>query len=160
LTPRRYIFPTISKFNHRCRSPAAKKRTQITIIRAKSLTTFSVAPDGANIAIGVADEDGKAGALTLPTDCLRELMMTLPEMMRRALRLQHDDPSLRLVYRTAGWEVERSTVSGTFIVTLRTLDEFHVSFALTSADLSDMAAAADKSPLERAADQTKQRSVH
>src|SRR5215469_9872500 len=124
----------------------------MTIIRAKSLTTFSVAPDGANIAIGVADEDRKAGALTLPTDCLRELMMTLPEMMRRALRLQHDDPSLRLVYRTAGWEVERSTVSGTFIVTLRTLDGFHVSFALTSADLSDMADAAGKSQLERTAD--------
>jgi len=132
----------------------------MTTIRAKSLTTFSVAPDGANIAIGVADEEGKPGALTLPTDCLRELMMTLPEMMRRALRLQHDDPGLRLVYRTAGWEVERSTVSGTVIVTFRTPDGFHVSFALTAADLSDMAAAAGKSQLERAADHTKQHSVH
>jgi len=90
----------------------------MTILRAKSLTTFSVTPDGANIAIGVADEEGRAGALMLPTDCLRELMMTLPEMMRRALRLQHDDPTLRLVYRTAAWEVERSQVAGTFIVTL------------------------------------------
>jgi hypothetical protein len=41
-------------------------------------------PDGEIIAIGVADEEGKAGALMLPTACLRELMMTLPEMMRRA----------------------------------------------------------------------------
>jgi hypothetical protein len=73
----------------------------MTILRAKSLTTFSVTPDGANIAIGVADEEGRAGALMLPTDCLRGLMMTLPEIMRRALRLQHDDPGLRLVYRTA-----------------------------------------------------------
>jgi hypothetical protein len=132
----------------------------MTTIRAKSLTTFSVAPDGANIAIGVADEEGRAGELTLPTDCLRELMMTLPEMMRRALRLQHHDPSLRLVYCTAGWEVERSTVSETFIVTLRTQDGFHVSFALTAADLSDMAAAAGEAPLEQAADHANQRSVH
>lgn len=132
----------------------------MTTIRVKSLTAFSVAPDGANIAIGVADEDGGAGALTLPTDCLRELMMTLPEMMRRALRLQHHDPSLRLVYGTAGWEVERSTVSGTFIVTLRTPDGFHVSFALTAADLSDMAAAAAEATLEQAADYAKQRNVH
>jgi hypothetical protein len=92
----------------------------------------------------VADEEGKAGALMLPTACLRELMMTLPEMMRRALRLQHDDPSLRLVYPAAGWEIERSTVPGTFIVTLRTPDGFHISFALSAVDLSDMADAAQE----------------
>jgi hypothetical protein len=132
----------------------------MTTIRAKGLTTFSVAPDGANIAIGVADEEGLVGALTLPTDCLRELMMTLPEMMRRALRLQHHDPNLRLVYRAAGWEVERSAVHGTFIVTLRTPDGFHVSFALTAADLSDIAAAAGEATLEQAADYAKQRNVY
>ena len=132
----------------------------MTTIRAKSLTTFSVAPDGANIAIGVADEEGRAGALTQPTDCLRELMMTLPEMMRRALRLQHHDPSLRLVYRTAGWEVERSTVHGSFIVTLRTPDGFHVSFALTATDLSDMADAVRRSTLEAGARPPKLGSLH
>jgi len=116
----------------------------MTIIRAQRLTKFSVAPDGGSIAIGVADEEGRAGALMLPTECLRELMMTLPEMMRRALRLQHHDPSLRLVYPTAGWEVERSTVPGTSIVTLRTPDGFHISFALSAVDLSHMADAAQQ----------------
>jgi hypothetical protein len=130
------------------------------IIRAKSLTTFSVAPDGGSIAIGVADEDGNSGALMLPTNCLTELMMTLPDMMRRALRLQHDDPSLRLVYRTAGWEIERSKIPETFIVTFRTPDGFHVSFALTAADLSDMAAAVNEAPIEQASDYASQRSVH
>ena len=74
----------------------------MTIIRAQRLTKFSVAADGGSIAIGVADEEDRTCALMLPTECLRELMMTLPEMMRRALRLQHDDPSLRLVYPAAG----------------------------------------------------------
>jgi hypothetical protein len=117
----------------------------MTIIRAQRLTTFSIAADGASIAIGVADEEGRAGALMLPTACLRELMMTLPEMMRRALRMQHHDPSLRLVYPAAGWEIEQSTVAGTFIVTLRTPDGFHISFALSAVDLSDMADAAQES---------------
>src|SRR5215471_15581862 len=117
--------------------------TEMTTIRAERLTMFSVAADGSSVSLGVADEEGRAGVLMLPTACLKQLMMTLPEMMRRALRLQHDDPSLRLVYRTAGWEVERSTVPGTFIVTLRTPDGFHVSFALTESDLSDMAKAVD-----------------
>jgi len=81
----------------------------MTTIHAKRLTTFSVAEDGATVAIGVADEEGQVGALVLPADCLRALMMTLPEMMRRALRLQQGDPSLRLVYPVAEWEIERST---------------------------------------------------
>ena len=118
----------------------------MTIIRAKHLTTFSVAEDGSSVSLGVSDEDGHAGALMLPAACLKQLIMTLPEMTRQALRLQHDDPSLRLVYRAAGWEVERSTVPETFIVTLRTVDGFHVSFALTAADLSDMADATRKPP--------------
>jgi hypothetical protein len=123
----------------------------MTIIRATRLTTFSVAPDGRSVAIGVADEKGEAGALLLPAECLKGLTMTLPEMMRRALRLQQDDPSLRLVFPVAAWEVERSTVPGTLIVTLRTPDGFHISFALTAADLRSIsettnAHARDESP--------------
>jgi hypothetical protein len=114
----------------------------MTIIRAKQLTTFSVAADGTSVAIGVADEEGRAGALLLPAECLKALIMTLPEMMRRALRLRHGDRNLRLVYPVAGWEVERSTRPGAFIVTLRTSDGFHVSFAVTAKDLREMAEAA------------------
>ena len=110
----------------------------MTTIHAKRLTTFSVAADGASVAIGVADEEGQAGALVMPAECLRALMMTLPEMMRRALRLQHGDPSLRLVYPLTYWEVERSTQRETFIVTLGTSDGFHVSFAMTANDLREL----------------------
>jgi hypothetical protein len=132
----------------------------MTIVRAKHLTSFSVAADGSSVSLGVTDEEERAGALVLPTACLKQLMMTLPEMMRRALQLQHDDPSLRLVYRAAGWEVERSTVPETFIVTLRTVDGFHVSFALTAADLSDMANATHRPTLDVDRRPPEPRSVH
>jgi hypothetical protein len=118
----------------------------MTIIRAKHLTTFSIAPDGASVAIGVADEEGHAGALMLPAECLRALMMTLPEMTRRALCLRHGDPSLRLVYSVASWEVESSTQPETFIVTLRTPDGFHMSFAMTANDLRQIGEAAAVRP--------------
>jgi hypothetical protein len=114
---------------------------EMTMIRAKHLTTFSVAPDGSSVAIGVADEEGQAAALTLPAECLRALIMTLPDMMRRALRLQHGDPSLRLVYPIAGWEIECGTRPEIRIVTLRTSDGFHVSFAMTTKDLREMSEA-------------------
>jgi len=110
----------------------------MTIIRARQLTTFSVAPDGRSVAIGVADEEGQSAALTLPAECLKSLILTLPDMMRRALRLQHGDPSLRLVYPLASWEVERSTQPEIRIVTLRTSDGFHVSFGITPKELREM----------------------
>src|SRR5260370_23933598 len=96
-----YIVETI--VNH---TRLSGESLRMTIIRAKHLTTFSVAPDGSSVAIGVADEEGQSAALMLPAECLMALIMTLPDMMRRALRLQHGDPSLRLVYPVASWEVE------------------------------------------------------
>src|SRR5258708_2703508 len=110
----------------------------MTILRAARLTRCSLAADGTGVAIGVADADGQEGALMLPTECLNALIMTLPDMMRRALRLQHQDPTLRLVYPVASWEIELSTEPGTFILTLRTPDNFHVSFALTASDFQEM----------------------
>jgi hypothetical protein len=110
----------------------------MTILRASRLTTCSVAADGTGVAIGVADEDGRESALVLPTECLKALIMTLPDMMRRALRLQHQDPTLRLVYPVASWEIELGTEPRTFILTLRTPDNFHVSFALAASDFQEM----------------------
>ena len=81
------------------------------------------------------------GSLVLPAECLKALMMTLPEMMRRALRRQHRDASLRLVDTSGSWEIETSTEPGTLIMTLRTPDGFDVSFALEAKQLRDMAEA-------------------
>jgi hypothetical protein len=153
------IIPLV-KYIEAAKLSGTEEGTEMTIIRAERLTTFSVAADGISVSLGVADEEGRTGALILPTACLKELMMTLPEMMRRALRLQHHDPSLRLVYRAAGWDVERSTVPETFVVTLRTVDGFHVSFALTAADLSDMANATPEPTIDADRPPPKLRSVH
>jgi hypothetical protein len=113
----------------------------MTVLHASRLTTCSVAADGGGVTLGVADQEGRESAVVLPTECLKALIMTLPELMRRALRLQHRDPSLRLVYPAAEWEIERSTQPGTLILTLRTPDNFHVSFALAPKDLEGMAQA-------------------
>jgi len=110
----------------------------MTILHASRLTTCSVATDGTGIAIGIADEAGRESVVLLPTECLKAFIMTLPDMMRRALRLQHQDPTLRLVFPVASWEIELSNQPGTFILTLRTPDNFHVSFALAASDFQEM----------------------
>src|SRR5262245_39767757 len=107
----------------------------MSVIRGKQLTTFEVSPDGESVAIHVMDDQAQPAALVLPSECLNGLMMTLPEMVRRSLRLRFRDPAMRVVYPVGEWDVERSPVPGNVVVTLRTPDGFAVSFALPALEL-------------------------
>jgi len=110
------------------------------VIRGKHLTKFSVATDGESVSLGFADENGAPCALELPAECLKPLMMTLPEMMRQSLTRQYQDPNLRLVYPVASWALAAANEPGRLILTLRTPDGFHVSFALLRHEIEDIAA--------------------
>src|SRR5262245_43925640 len=107
----------------------------MTVINGAALTTFAVSPDGSMISINVTDENSNPGSLVLPADCLRSLIMSLPEMMQQALRRRYQDPSLRLVYPLGNWSLEASTEPGKLILTLSTGDGFAVSFAVTADEL-------------------------
>jgi len=112
----------------------------MTIIRGIELTTFDVAPDGESVSIHVTDDQGRPATLVLPSDCLHALMMTVPEMVRRSLQARFRDPSMRVVYPLGSWNLERSAVPGSVIVTLRTHDGFAVSFGVPAPELFRMAA--------------------
>jgi len=107
----------------------------MTVIRGRRLTRFDVAPDGESVSIQVMDEEGRPAALVLPSECLNDLLMTLPEMVRQTLHLRFRDQAMRLVYPVGSWEVEPSAVPGTAVVTLRTPDGFAISFGLAALDL-------------------------
>src|SRR3981081_178528 len=64
----------------------------------QKLTTFNIEADGTRFRMNFISGDGDHACLSLPTECLTELIMTLPRMMRQALRARHHDDSLRLVY--------------------------------------------------------------
>jgi len=112
----------------------------MTVIRGAQLTTFDVAPDGQSVSIHVTDDQGAPGTLTLPSDCLHALMMTLPEMVRRSLQARFCNPSMRVVYPLGSWNLERSVVPGSVIVTLSTEDGFSVSFGVPALELLRMSA--------------------
>jgi hypothetical protein len=107
----------------------------MTTLRASKLTTFSVAPDGATVSIGVADDLGEPAALVLPSSCLQALVMTVPEMASQALQRKSGDPKLRLVFPVANWTLERATGSDRLILTFLTTDAYRVSFALSVEEL-------------------------
>src|ERR1019366_8274730 len=76
-------------------------------IEAAALTTLEVAPDGTRFQMNMLDQDGKSASVSLPTQCINELMMTLPNVLRRALSNQFRDSSLRLVYRLGQTRFEK-----------------------------------------------------
>ena len=121
------------------------------VIKGKRLTTFEVAADGTTVAINVADEESLPASLVLPSECLTSMIMSLPEMMRQSLQRRHHDPSLRLVYPVGDWDLEASTDPTLLILTLRTPDGFHVSFAVSAEDLKQIAATGDLRDDERLA---------
>jgi hypothetical protein len=108
-------------------------------INATALKTYDIAIDGRHVRLHVKDASGEEASLVLPTESIAELMMTLPQMLRAALRRQHADPTLKLVHELENYSVESITGEKRFILTLRTPDGFEVSFAMSNADLANLA---------------------
>jgi hypothetical protein len=114
-------------------------------IDGKRLTSFDVAPDGSLFRLNLIDAEGKAVSVALPTGCLDELLMTLPGIIKRAMRAKYSDNSMRLVYALGEWQLETATGDERLILTLRTTDGFDVAFALSRCDLEAMSRTAQNS---------------
>ena len=105
----------------------------------QSLTTCGVARDGLSICINYQDAHGHPASLILPTDCVHQLIMTLPQLLSRALKAESSDDSLRAVFPLGSWRLERATRDDAYILTLRTTDGFDVSFSMGAHDIKKMA---------------------
>ncbi len=108
-------------------------------IVGKSLTTCQVDPAGDSIRLNFQAAGGVPASLELPLDCVRSLLMTLPGLIERALKMRYGDDSLKLVYPMDDWSVETDACSGYKILTLATPDGFKVAFALKPADVGSLA---------------------
>ncbi|WP_020174971.1 hypothetical protein [Methyloferula stellata] len=97
----------------------------------QKLATFAVADGGTHLHMNFVCEDAGQVSLSLPTECLQRLLMTLPLMMGQALQVRYHDQSLRLVYPAENIRIELSSDLKTVIVTFATPDGFEVSFSLT-----------------------------
>jgi hypothetical protein len=128
-----------------CRPPVRRgEAAMTTVIDGKVLDQFQVAPDGASVQLGLRDRAGRPVAERLPVECLNALMMTLPGMLAQALRAQHRDSSLRMVFPVGEWSVESAAAGDLLILTLGTPDGFKVSFGIRSAELAAIGGAAER----------------
>ena len=101
-------------------------------IDARHLTGLELAKDGSCFALQGVDGNGADWSLHLPSTFLQQLILTLPNLALKAMRAQHNDDTLRIVYPAHTCTVELASDQRTFILTLRTEDGFHVSFGLSA----------------------------
>jgi hypothetical protein len=102
-----------------------------------SATIWAWSPGGIIRPLDMEDVNGRLVSLHMPLKCLNRLIMTLPEMVRRALQAQHCDASLRIVYPVSRFKLELAGDSETRILTLETPDGFSASFGLTEEQCRD-----------------------
>ena len=109
----------------------------------QKLGTYDVAGDGICFRMNFVCQDGGQISLTIPTECLEVLIMTLPQIMRQALRARYHDESLRLVYSADTIKIEYSSDPKTVIVTFATADGFEASFSLSREQMATFEDAAN-----------------
>ncbi len=111
-------------------------------LEAESLTTFEITHDGGHVRLHAATATGAPMTFAFSSDCLRQLIMSLPSIARQAMQLRYGNDRMRLVYPIGDWQVESSGEHDrSVIVTMSTADGFEVSFALSPTNLHDLAMA-------------------
>jgi hypothetical protein len=114
----------------------------MTDISGTSLITCQIAPDGSLVRLVFKAADGQPASLTLPIQCIQQLLMTLPHAASKAIRARHRDDTLRLVFPLGDWKLEQAAGASELILTLNTPDGFEVAFSVGQDVIAQMSRAA------------------
>lgn len=93
------------------------------------LTTCSLVKNGHAIRLEFVDGEGQPVAVEFPFDQAQSIIMTLPQMLSKALQRRTQSRSSRYVFSLGHWSIESSDENG-LILTMATPDGFQVSFAI------------------------------
>ena len=108
-----------------------------TLIEGEEVTAFEVTPDGAYFRLNFRDSEGKAGAISLPSECLNQLVLTMPCIAAEALQKRYHDSSLRLVYPLSSWSLATTGDDNPqLILTLGTPEGFQIAFAIAKREIA------------------------
>ncbi len=108
----------------------------------EGLTSWTVSEDGDRIRLGFEDGVGRRRRLDLPFDAVSSLLLTIPRILRTALRAR-GNRSARVVQPLGAWSLERAAHPGCLILTLSAPSGFDVAFAVAPHQLAAMSEAAD-----------------
>jgi hypothetical protein len=100
------------------------------MIRVGKLTTCGVAPDGSFIELEFVDVSDAKVTVQLPIEHAGGLVMTLPELLSRAVRQNTCDQQARYVFDLGEWAIESVKDQRCLLATLKTTDGFEVCFGI------------------------------
>jgi hypothetical protein len=109
-------------------------------IDVEALTDYQISANGTRFRLNFKPASGNYSSITLPSDCLNQLVMTIPRIAVEVLRKQHGDDTLRLVYPLHDWALSKTTGNSHRVLTLTGWDGLEIAFAIEPDDLSKMAA--------------------
>lgn len=75
-------------------------------ITGSSLTQCQVAPDGSAIRRNFKSVCGQPASITLPVECIQQLLMALPHVASMAIRAKYRDETLPSVFPLGSWKLE------------------------------------------------------
>jgi hypothetical protein len=90
----------------------------------------AVSPDGGSISLTVPNKDGKRCEVVLTFDEASSLAMTLPRLLKMALRRRYSDRALRHVYPLREYGVGCASDLRHLLLTLTANDGFDIVFAV------------------------------
>jgi hypothetical protein len=99
------------------------------IMTSSRLTRSRIVNEGRAVRLEFLDSDGRPVAVEFPFDQAESIVMTLPQMLAKALQRRTHDRSSRYVFPLGRWSIE-SCSEKSLIATLCTDDGFQVSFAI------------------------------
>jgi hypothetical protein len=108
-------------------------------IDVNALLDYEVAGDGSHVRLKLANAQSDLVDVTLPIECLKQLVLSMPVILEQALRALCQDPALRLVHTVKLWTIERASDPNDLILSFKTPDHFSISFCVDQADVLRMA---------------------
>jgi hypothetical protein len=91
----------------------------------------AVSPDGGSISLALPNKDGKRCEVVLTFDEASSLAMTLPRLLKMALRRRYSDRALRHVYPLLDYGVECASDLRHLLLTLTANGGFDIVFAVS-----------------------------
>ena len=127
-------------------------------IEVAALTTFDVDPQGKHVRMHMRDRSGSSISLVVPTECLNQLLMSVPRMIKTALRNRGGDDSLCLAHPLESYRIDLAEPDAggaqQVILTLDTGGGFSVSFSVTTDTLVQLAQSISEDVVPRVAADT------
>jgi hypothetical protein len=99
-------------------------------IVSSQLTTCNVIKDGKAIRLDLVEATGDLVSIEFPFDQASSIIMTLPRVLSAALKVQTGRTDMVYVFTLGKWSLQRESDQKGNILTLRTLDDFEISFDL------------------------------